>query len=265
MWQLHSFTDAGAAGCEAVVRLPGAWLRPYVVGYSGYRSSSGARDARRRVLALNVTTLIVEFDGGGYVTGARGGPFVRDGAGWLHGMTIGLTPVGVCALLGMPMRELVGEIVPLDAVFGRRSAFLGERLGGARTWDERFALLDEQLTQWLEPPSGSGGRTVRAWWRLQETAGRIRVATLADELGVGRRTLEVGFRREIGLPPKQVARIARFQRAVRALAVPSAGLGTAVECGYADQPHLTREVRALSGITPGELFAFVQDRGRPAG
>jgi AraC-like DNA-binding protein len=27
----------------------------------------------------------------------------------------------------------------------------------------------------------------------------------------------------------------------------------AVECGYADQPHLTREVRAMSGCTPAEL------------
>jgi methylphosphotriester-DNA--protein-cysteine methyltransferase len=105
----------------------------------------------------------------------------------------------------------------------------------------------------------------QAWWRLQESAGRLTIGGLADELAVSRRHLEIGFRKEIGLPPKTIARIARFQDAVRVLSAPAATLASAVACGYADQPHLGREVRAMAGMTPGRLFAFVQDGIRHAG
>lgn len=33
---------------------------------------------------------------------------------------------------------------------------------------------------------------------------------------------------------------------------------------YADQPHFNREIRTMTGITPAELFAFLQDNDRHA-
>jgi len=59
------------------------------------------------------------------------------------------------------------------------------------------------------------------------------------------------------MPPKRVARILRFDRACSLLegaASPSLA-AIAYECGYSDQPHFTREFRALAGITPSELLA----------
>ena len=76
---------------------------------------------------------------------------------------------------------------------------------------------------------------------------------VAARLGVARRWLEAGFRRDVGMPPGTVARIARFQRGIGVLAGEMPLGRAAVECGYADQPHLTREVRAMTGCTPAEL------------
>ncbi|HWV37343.1 MAG TPA: helix-turn-helix domain-containing protein [Vulgatibacter sp.] len=61
------------------------------------------------------------------------------------------------------------------------------------------------------------------------------------------------FRREVGLAPKLLLRLLRFQRAVAALSSgPLASLAAVTQdAGYADQAHLTREFRALAGITPG--------------
>jgi AraC-like DNA-binding protein len=95
-----------------------------------------------------------------------------------------------------------------------------------------------------------------AWRRLQGGSGRV--DAVARELGVSRRYLQQGFRRQIGLPPAAVARIARLQRAIHRLSQGSALLPAAVDSGYADQPHLNRSMRAMTGLTPGELRAFVQ-------
>ena len=90
------------------------------------------------------------------------------------------------------------------------------------------------------------------------SAGRVRIGRLAEDIGVSRRYLEIGFRRQIGVPPKTVARVARFQHAVDVLSRPSATFGAAVACGYADQSHFNREFRAMAGITPTQLCAFLQ-------
>jgi AraC-like DNA-binding protein len=59
------------------------------------------------------------------------------------------------------------------------------------------------------------------------------------------------------LGPKTFQRIGRLQRFLElAAAAPGRGLAElAAEAGYADQPHLSREARALAGLTATELLA----------
>jgi AraC-like DNA-binding protein len=60
------------------------------------------------------------------------------------------------------------------------------------------------------------------------------------------------FREAVGLPPKAFGRIARFQR-VHAVAQRTGRVDwtdVALQCGFADQAHLTNEFQRLSGLTP---------------
>ncbi|MFD0472485.1 helix-turn-helix transcriptional regulator [Nonomuraea thailandensis] len=226
------------------------------------------------MLPLNAATLIVDFAGAGPIlTGPRSAVTLSPRAVWRHGVAVGLTPAGMSALLGTPMCEVAGAAVPLADLLGAaRADELTGRLAEQPGWAARFGVLERWLTAALRPAAaaGSDGLVMHAWRRLQEpdgraqgAGGRVTVEALAGELGVSRRYLELGFRRAVGLTPKTVARVARFQRAVHALSRPSATLDRAVACGYADQSHLAREVRAMAGMTPKQLFAFVQDTGRP--
>ncbi|MFB4315902.1 helix-turn-helix domain-containing protein [Actinomadura sp. 21ATH] len=263
---IHSISvRVEAAPCETVTARPRPSLRPYVVGYGGFRTGT-AEPPSRRVLPLSLATLIVDFAGPGLVTGPRSTPLVCE-SGWRHGIAIGLTSAGAAALLGVPMRELAGAEVPLDALIGGRARRLADRVAEGPDWAARFAVLDGELARLLPARADPtpDGAVSRAWWRIQESAGRLRIEELAGELGVPRRRLEAGFQRRIGLPPKTVARIARFQHAALLLSGPAAAPDLAAACGYADQPHLTRDVRAMSGLTPLRLRAFLQYDGRPAG
>ncbi len=63
------------------------------------------------------------------------------------------------------------------------------------------------------------------------------------------------------MPPKTVARIARFRTAIdRMTAAPASLAQIAAESGYADQSHFNRDVRVLAGCTPGELLADIRPR-----
>lgn len=256
--QIHSVPAEVAAGpCEVAVRAPHPRLRPYVLGFSGFRACAG-RPIEHLLLPLAAPTLIVDFDSpSGLVTGARETATSRGETTWGHGVSAGLTPLGAAALFGLPMREVIGA-VPLADLLGRAVTSLPGRLGACAGWAERFELLEAVLTARLSDAGPTPDRVVSAaWWRLQR-AGSPTVGALAEELGVTRRRLERGFRQHLGLSPATVARIARFQRVVDRLGSGAAPSRAAADSGFADHSHLARETRAMAGLTPTGLAAFLR-------
>lgn len=86
---------------------------------------------------------------------------------------------------------------------------------------------------------------------------RARLPEVAADLAIGERQLRRRFDRTVGYGWRTFARVQRFQRLLLlAERFPAAGLARlAAEAGYADQPHMARELRRLSGRTPSELLA----------
>jgi len=81
------------------------------------------------------------------------------------------------------------------------------------------------------------------------------IADLAAHLGVTERSLHRRCTAAVGYGPKTLERVLRFRRALALATSTGATIGAvAASAGYADQAHLTRECRRLSGRTPSELF-----------
>jgi AraC-like DNA-binding protein len=80
----------------------------------------------------------------------------------------------------------------------------------------------------------------------------LRIPELADSLGVSERTLRRDITKSVGLSPKMLSRILRFQKVLTSLqsSSPLDLCGIALSCGYADQPHLGREFQAFAGLSP---------------
>src|SRR6185437_1194216 len=128
MAQVHSvLLRAGREPCAVTGRLAAPRLRRYVAGYSAFRT--GAEAPGRRMLPLSVATVVVDFAGlGVLVSGPRGTPLVGEETDWRQGVAVGLTPAGVRAVLGLPVRELAGAVIPLDGLPGSRAGELAGRL-----------------------------------------------------------------------------------------------------------------------------------------
>jgi AraC-like DNA-binding protein len=260
---------------------PHPLLRDYVERYTGY-DMRGFPPGRHVGLPSRHLTFIVQFDAplelavlpGGratpqrfeaLVSGLHTSPAVIAHDGNQRGIQLHVTPAGARALFGMPAAELVDAAVPLDAVWGRvRAGELVERLDGAATWDERFAVLDRQLARAAagraEVPSPLRAETAEAMHRLVVARGDLDIAALASDVGWSRRHLTDQFGAEFGVTPKAMARVLRFERS-KALFVRGAGatLATiAAECGYADQSHMAREWRSLAGASPTQWLADEQ-------
>ena len=90
---------------------------------------------------------------------------------------------------------------------------------------------------------------------LRYGSGQPRVAELAARFGVSDRHLRRLVLGETGISPRHFARIQRFHALLRSAdAAPHpAWAALAFRHGYADQPHLIREVQDLAGVTPARL------------
>jgi AraC-like DNA-binding protein len=189
-----------------------------------------------------------------------------------------LTPLGARSLLGVPAAELTGAVVELDDVLPGDAAELMDRVAAAADWSVRFAVLDDVLLRRARRTDVSEGAVERAWHRIVEAGGRLRVDELAREMGYSRRQLTKRFTGEYGVTPKQALRVVRFERSWHALrrlerrrrtSLPGKRPSLAelaVRCGYSDQSHLTREWNELAGCPPSAWLAqeelpFVQDAG----
>jgi transcriptional regulator GlxA family with amidase domain len=102
---------------------------------------------------------------------------------------------------------------------------------------------------------------VRRIWNDQ-----ARFVDVRDEVEVSERQLRRRFTALVGYGPATFVRVARLQRA-RQLAWKRPGTTLAdltYDAGYADQAHLSREVRHLSGLTARSLFRPTPGEGADA-
>jgi AraC-like DNA-binding protein len=82
------------------------------------------------------------------------------------------------------------------------------------------------------------------------------VRGVARHAGLSTRRVQTMFAERVGLSPKQLMRISRFQRALQlARERPSLSWSTvALEAGYYDQAHLIHECQEIVGCSPSAPF-----------
>jgi AraC-like DNA-binding protein len=247
---------------ELVHADPGPRLRGHVRGYCGYVERTSP--LRRRELPSGEVVLVLGFgppirvDGqrrSSFVAGLHGSHATTEHDGRQHGLQVNLTPLGAFQLFGPPESGVPGQVVDLEDVLGHDAPLLVEQIYEAGDWDARFALLDSLLARRLARRLPVSPDVAWAWRRLTETDGRVRVGELTEELRCSRRHLTTRFREQLGLPPKALATILRFDRAVRRLRSDGGGsLGdVARDSGYYDQAHFNRDFRAFAGLTPTDF------------
>jgi len=160
------------------------------------------------------------------------------------------------------MYELSNMTVALEDVLpGTRE--LVERLRDEPSWSARFDLVDDFLLRRLANANEPSPEVEWSWARLHGSHGRAPIRELADEVGWSHRRLIQRFRDQIGLTPKLLARVIRFDRAVRQLRVATTDslAELAFDCGYFDQAHMNREFREFAGTSPAAFAAALLDSG----
>jgi AraC-like DNA-binding protein len=146
--------------------------------------------------------------------------------------------------LGLPLSELLNQRVEL----GELNPRIDEQLAPDLSADDALARVATAAAELAQLPDPAMRAAVR---RLSDP--RARVDTLADELGFSERQLRRRFHSTVGYGPKTLQRVLRFRRFLAHAEAGNDLARAAVDAGYADQAHLTRDCARLSGLTPSRL------------
>jgi AraC-like DNA-binding protein len=240
---------------------------PVVRNLAGWYERVDQPVVRREVPGGRIVLVIsfgppLEVDGssyGSFVAGLHETAAITEHAGVSHGVQAYLTPLGAERLFRMPMGELANRGADLADLLDDADE-LAERLYETPGWPARLALLDAYIERRVAEAPPAPREIEWSWQRLLGSGGAVPVAELAEEVGWSRRHLAARFREHVGLPPKALARILRFERAAERLRGGAGLADAALDSGYYDQAHFNRDFKAFAGVTPTQYrVTSVQD------
>lgn len=185
------------------------------------------------------------------------------GAG-VESFAIFLQPTALQHLLGIPTHHVADRSYPAVDVLGRHVDSLWSALAEAHSFEQRVRLSEAHLLRLLRDAAPT--TIAHVAMDTFRGHGRRNVAEMAGLASLSIRQFERQFERELGMPPKRFARIARFQFALDSKLVGPgrSWLDVAHDAGYYDQMHLVRDFHNLSGASPTQLVAQLGDTRPPA-
>lgn len=162
-------------------------------------------------------------------------------------------PGAAPALLGVPAHELRDARADLADLWSPVALRRASELL-ARASDPAAGL--EAIARWRANEADAADPTVR--FIVTSLGSGMSVSATAEELGTGPRRLHRLSLAAFGYGPKTLGRVLRMQRA---LALARSGMGlaeVAASVGFADQAHLTRDIREFSDMSPRQLLGLVE-------
>jgi AraC-like DNA-binding protein len=243
--------------------LPSPPLAAHVICWSVHRIDARSSVYLHRSAPNGSVELVCEVGGQPALVGPQTRPLVRTLSPGATIVSLRLRPESAATVLGVPAHELADQIVALEDVLPA-TRFLCERI--ASEPKRAVTALEDAVSERLEKGAATDPTVAFGVERLAARASRV--SSVAVATSMSERQLNRRFQAAVGLSPKALQRVLRFQRF---LALVHTGgwsrLGlarTAAALGYADQAHLTHECVRLSGLPPAELIrqSDIHCRGR---
>lgn len=193
----------------------------------------------------------------GEVIGLKRSPLVVINEQRVENILVQLRPWVVAKLFRTPASELTGCCVDLSDLFAGADGLLDSL--ASRPFSDRQAVMEGWLKNRLFNGESSGALlgVTEAVRRIEASfsggGGGLEIGCLCREMSVGERLLQRLFRDWVGVSPKAYACLIRYCEAERRVSEGHALLRVAMDLGFADQAHLSREFKRFAGVSPSVL------------
>jgi len=172
-------------------------------------------------------------------------------------ITVCFYPGATRHFFALPMNEIANDVTGLLHLWKGILVEIEERIVSAKTNDDRITILQQYLFKELKKNYKEDKTIEYCLWQMNCAKGQLSIGNLSDTAGISNRQLLRRFNDQVGLSPKEFARITKFINSLSILKkYPAMSLTEmAYESGYYDQAHFIHDYKEFSGYSPGQLLA----------
>jgi AraC-like DNA-binding protein len=190
-----------------------------------------------------------------WVAGLQTGPTYVESYGESKMVVVQFKSFGAGMFLAQPLKNFTELYVPLDDVFSREAGEVWEQLKEADAIVEMFALVENFLCRRLLQHKMRNEKQVAAL----EKAARSRnlpVQQICRQYNVSRKHLNFLFKEYIGVSPKMLSSLNRFQSILSSIVAsrPEKLTHLAYELDFFDQSHFNNQFKRFTGIRPNDYI-----------
>ena len=192
------------------------------------------------------------------LVGQMRGHLMIQSTGVVRVLGIRFWPGGAYPFVSVPQSELAGEVLPLDSIWGRTGRELHLQIADSVDLADSVKHVERLLLCRLSEFKHLDEGLLKTTALILQSGGCAPVEILAGHLGISLRKLDRMFNAKVGLTPKALCRVIRFQQVFKLLERGQRRRDwaqIAIECGYYDQAHFIKEFSAFAGQAPTSYFA----------
>lgn len=186
-----------------------------------------------------------------WVLGTSNRPSRVDSPGAFGVLSLEFLAGAAYQFIGPPLGELRNRVEPMANLFGPAGTQLEREIQEAPSVLQKVAVLQTFLLNRLRGADSADAIVDHAISFIRSRKGLVTITELCALLGYSQRYVSMKFDRLVGLGPKTVAEIFRFQNRFTNLTRLASGLyGEISDDDYYDQAHFSKEFKRFTGLTP---------------
>ncbi len=176
---------------------------------------------------------------------------------------IELTTAGAYRFSNIPMREFANDLFSFSDCFGQEGTGLRERLSEIENPYGKVDCVQEFLLKQLIKQNRSNSIVDYSINLISQKHGLLKIKELERKTGYSRRYLDLLFRDYLGISPKTLSTIVRFQRFYRVLANNALSLPkNDIYEFYYDEAHFIKEFKRYTGYSPSRFANLSNEFGK---
>lgn len=166
-------------------------------------------------------------------------------------------PNGLKPFVRFNINEITGNAVAVQDLWGKDGEIIEDKILNAPPIEQKIFLLEAFLISKLNNTGANDIVVERCVDSILRSDGNVTIKDLAFQLNIGRRHLERKFVSSVGLSPKLLSRITRFNNTLNLLEHKQFSSLTMVayEGGFYDQAHFIKDFKDFTGLNPKEYFS----------
>ncbi len=195
-----------------------------------------------------------------WVAGLQTGPSYVESYGQSKMVVVQFKTLGAYVFLHQPLRHFTDCYIDLDCIFSHEAEQTWQQLQEAQTIQEKFLLTENFLYRKLLGHKMPNDKLIASIDLLLKGNAPISIAAICRQYNISGKHLNFLFREYLGISPKMLASLHRFQRILQSISKSGPGKLTSIayELDFFDQAHFNNNFKKFTGLKPNDYVRQVE-------